>query len=53
MELSSENATEEETLDAFYAINLDCDIHEAKALVLDVPNLMGLEPRHPIAQELH
>lgn len=52
MELYSENATQEEILDAFYAMTLDCDIHEAKAPVLGVPNLMGLEARDPIGQKV-
>jgi len=52
MELYCENATEEEILDAFYAITLDCNIHEAKAPVLNVTNLMGLESRNSVAQEL-
>lgn len=52
MELYSENATEMEILDSFYAITLDCDVNEAKAPVPDFPNLMELDPRHPIAQKL-
>lgn len=52
IELSSENATEEEKLDTFYTIILDCVIDEAKAPVLDVCNLVGFGPRDPIAQEL-
>lgn len=52
MELYSENATEMEILDTSYAITLDCDVNEAKIPVLDFPNLMELEPRLPIAQEL-
>lgn len=46
----SKNVTEEEILDAFHAITSYCDIHEAKAPLVDVHNLMELEPRDPVTK---
>lgn len=52
MELSSENATREEILVAFYATTFHCGIQETKATLLLILHLKGLESRDPVAKDL-